>query len=32
VKIVKIQPAGAKAMDFAAAVNGGYLKPGDALS
>jgi methionyl-tRNA formyltransferase len=27
--LAKIQPAGKQAMDFAAAVNGGYLRPGD---
>ncbi len=30
-KILRLQPPGAKAMDFVSALNGGYLKPGDAL-
>lgn len=30
-RIRTIQPAGAKAMDFASAVNGGYIAPGDVL-
>ncbi len=30
-RILKIQPAGKQAMGFRAAVNGGYIKPGDVL-
>lgn len=31
-KIIKIQPAGKQAMDFASAVNGGYVKVGQVLA
>ncbi|HBR69348.1 MAG TPA: hypothetical protein DEA55_08250, partial [Rhodospirillaceae bacterium] len=31
-KLTRVQPAGAKAMDFTSALNGGYIKPGERLS
>lgn len=31
-KLLKVQPAGAKAMDFTSALNGGYIKPGERLA